>query len=838
MTAFSFIAIFAVVHLIYFNYYIDRMWKGHNSSSDALTGSLAGVFIGLTGAWLLSMLPFTIRPWFFGMGFLGIGFFNGYRFRTLFVTDDRTKKITFTAITLAIVFFGAYFLVAMGWKFTHMENYSFFGQDLKMTNYVSFPIIAVFYMVACLAGTGLRYKLAGVVALQQDAESTLRVQAVVEQKLEEQIRDKKTAAVDPSVVPARRVEEDSPSLTELNPYGTLKLENKAGLSDQELDLLKLEFRPLRLIEINWPVRVLRYVVDGDDEEILELFTGRQVASRLALGKVGDQYLLQSFNKNGTYPRGDLFDSFTTQDPGVLLRLGKIYAAATMKSSDYPTWCIALLDEATKSHFQSLNGLAPIPSKITAPLMEEIIRADGLTKETLIETLLTDSDESVCSQLMDLADLKSQILKYQEQVKNALTGTKDMKVQRALEILCTLQVPLMPFAAELVAAALSEEEQTKTLARSLVLTMPNEALPLIEQNLAAKAPETRSKAAILLGFIQTETAKNALQARLATEEDESVREIITEAIWLSQASATDFDMQPLAQEDSVATLTWEAFDLLKAFVHRFNTRVTESQAMSDSEPEFAKLPMRKVSPVVATQAFQFLQAKDESAGNKPPEGFYAHYSKDTFDRLDPESTTQLQALMAMPDFHAVHLLRLLILVHTININDGQKGRWFHMTQEAESLIRHYQMFKSPDFGMRKMAAMLQDFGWDTDCLVAWQFDLGPNQHGAQWEDDSVWPYFAERLDILKQALALKRSSLFPVADLPKTQAIALEVLKAFPAPPRDFLPVLWDLALGDNEALRPLAQAALDKHPDTKDRVKLKCNSAIGSLRQVAMKWEE
>jgi hypothetical protein len=281
MTAFSFIAIFAVVHFLYFNYYINRLWQGHETPGNALTGTLAGIFLGLSVAWLLSQLPSTVQPWFFSMAFLGLGFFNGYRFRSLFSGKQRSKKITFTAVTLAVVFFGAYFLVALGLQYRDTESYKFFGQDLTMTNFVSFPIIAVFYMVASLAGSGLRYKLAPVMAVQQDAEKILRVQTVVEQKVEERIRDKKTLNVDPNMVPPRRFEEDRPSLAELNPYEILQLENQAGLTDREIELLKLEFRPLRLIEINWPVRVMRYVVDGEDEEILTQFATRQVSSRLA-----------------------------------------------------------------------------------------------------------------------------------------------------------------------------------------------------------------------------------------------------------------------------------------------------------------------------------------------------------------------------------------------------------------------------------------------------------------------------------------------------------------------------------------------------------------------------
>jgi hypothetical protein len=580
------------------------------------------------------------------------------------------------------------------------------------------------------------------------------------------------------------------------------------------------------------------VVDGEDEEILTQFATRQVSSRLALGEGGDPYLRNSFRKKGTYPRGEFFDTFTTNDPGVLLRLGKIFAAATKKNSDFPTWATALMEEATKKRFQETNGLAPVPARISPSLMEEILEADRLSPGTLINTLLSDSEESACHPFIHLADLRTHILKYEDAIKNALNAGNDRKALRALEILNTLPVPLMPFAPELIQACLSGSHRIKSLARGLMLTMPAETLPLAVNRLDDNEPAVRAEAASLLGFIQTEAAAKALQERLEKESDESVREAVADAALFCRAPSPDLDIKSLHKDDPPADLNWDAFDLLKAFVDRFNARVAETQAIYDEDSEGSALPMVRVSPVVANQAFQFLQAKDPTGGTRPPDGFHAHYRMDAFDRLDPESTRLLQALMAMPEFQPIHLLRLLILVHTININDGRPSIRFQMTPEGEILIQNFRNFHKADFSMHKMAAMLKDFGWDEDCLVSWQFDLGPNRHKPLWSSDDTWPYFAGRLDILKQAMALKRSALFPVANQPKTSEIALEVLATFPKPPREFLPVLWDLALGPDKTLGPLAQKVLEKQPGAKDRVQQKCQSAIESVRQAAMKWQE
>src|SRR5207245_2091799 len=66
--------------------------------------------------------------------------------------------------------------------------------------------------------------------------------------------------------------------------------------------------------------------------------------------------------------------------------------------------------------------------------------------------------------------------------------------------------------------------------------------------------------------------------------------------------------------------------------------------------------------------------------------------------------------------------------------------------------------------------------------------------------------------------------------------AFKVLAMFPRLPPDFIPLLWDLALGDSKADRPLAQTALATVPDKASRIQVALQDGKQAVRAAAAEW--
>ena len=82
----------------------------------------------------------------------------------------------------------------------------------------------------------------------------------------------------------------------------------------------------------------------------------------------------------------------------------------------------------------------------------------------------------------------------------------------------------------------------------------------------------------------------------------------------------------------------------------------------------------------------------------------------------------------------------------------------------------------------------------------------------------WPWFAERPELLREAL-----------ERPDSAARALEILGAMPRVPAGLLTMVADVAVGDSKVNRPLAQAVLRSHP----RVRVLAEQALGERRAEA-----
>lgn len=135
-------------------------------------------------------------------------------------------------------------------------------------------------------------------------------------------------------------------------------------------------------------------------------------------------------------------------------------------------------------------------------------------------------------------------------------------------------------------------------------------------------------------------------------------------------------------------------------------------------------------------------------------------------------------------------------------------------------------------LRQLADVLTYIGKDPK-MIGWEYleeswwDPKINMHG-----DGVWPYFAERMELIQEGLGLRQQTLEKAFD----RVYTLRILELFPAIPGDYVPALFDLAFGENKLPRPRAKTILNKVPGKEDRIVKALESGKQEVRTLAAEW--
>ena len=155
----------------------------------------------------------------------------------------------------------------------------------------------------------------------------------------------------------------------------------------------------------------------------------------------------------------------------------------------------------------------------------------------------------------------------------------------------------------------------------------------------------------------------------------------------------------------------------------------------------------------------------------------------------------------PSLTFAHALRL----HCAEDEDTAAYWWYRMTLNR---------YMDPDTDPRAVEELMARTGCDRDSLIE-----SFRTYVFQETDVEVsWPWFAERPELLREAL-----------ERPDSAARALEILGAMPRLPAGLPAVVAGIAVGDSKVNRPLAQGVLRSHP----RVRVLAEQALGERRAEA-----
>lgn len=219
-----------------------------------------------------------------------------------------------------------------------------------------------------------------------------------------------------------------------------------------------------------------------------------------------------------------------------------------------------------------------------------------------------------------------------------------------------------------------------------------------------------------------------------------------------------------------------------------------------------------------------------------ESFFALLQKLVLDGSQPvpkvavperdESWSPFVKFLSHPEIRPIHFVRLLLLLNGI-VKASFGDDPYVFGRKFELLLNHYH--QTHPYGLRELALAFKSVGLD-ETLIGRQQLKAWDHNPFAWEADAIWPYWAEHLDLLDQALQPTTDSW--VANMRRN---AFSIVASFPEPPRQFVDRLWSFAFGLKLDREP-AQDALGREPGIANRVLEEITSGDPERRAIAAEW--
>jgi hypothetical protein len=592
------------------------------------------------------------------------------------------------------------------------------------------------------------------------------------------------------------------------------VENQAGLSSELVAVLLGDFKNLTGGEQTLSERLTRYAVTGEDEAVVA-----QLPALLPQLKTASYH---AFSHPG-YSR--FLAAVRAADAPFFYRLARIYseAAACKGYAIRGTPRIALgLGDDLYPFLQALGAARP-NARDTFPVsvLEEVFKLAGQDADIIARTTyLADPNnywERTCAaELSGLGGFGDYSVRHRRVVVEALTHARSDQRLHALGLLKERGVPPGPFCDTLVGLACSSSKLARAAASALLEGCRAEAASPLEKRAAEGSAEERFHAVKLLRELGGEDSAAFLNSRLEAEKAPRVRELIERL--LSPNVAEESPAESGAELPTLPPVVVEpeaplSADFLKELRQALDEYAAGTRAYYEKHHAQNKWlqPPPAVTPETAEQIFALLQSGDADACHRYR--FQRNYMGNASLRLT-------ERLFAHPEFKLIHAARWVSI--------GTHGQFiWGITGHAHYLERP----GTPPPDLRTLAAVMRALKSNEGELIDSLFNRYYSSHPLRAfmsRDEDVWPYLAENMPALRQALGGD-------AD-PGSRAVALTLLRSFPRLPGRLAGRVWDIALGSSKTERPLAQSCLEEEPRKLERIVLSLGDRSAEARAVAADW--
>ncbi len=632
--------------------------------------------------------------------------------------------------------------------------------------------------------------------------------------------------------------------------GAKPWQNKVGLEGRTLELLVEDLGALEKVDSDLSAATLRYVLDGEGEEILDqLAVTPGVSAALKLDSP-----VRGVPREGITPRSLFFERVRCADPRFFIRLGKTFEAASRHKASNPInkypqfanlsgrrtfgdprldWLEILLFEASQLNPHSWPRTCKPCAALNAALLEAILEIEGHPPTLLVRTAFQPALQRFGAPPLEplfkvLPGLPDGAVRHHGVMIEILNNPDFKQRVHTLGMMKDCAVPLEPFLEKLVEMALDSSKQVREQAQIVLVPASQAARPLLEAKVCNGENDERAAAARLLWRWEGEKVREFLAGRLAEEKNKKVAQAIQDLINVPVPKSTSGDKEDPLQLPPLPTIpdhlplgpdTERAWMECLAKVNDGITRINAS-ASGRQQGKLQPIPKHVGATAFAAWAGGKVKANLSSI-------FHASWTK--------EIATPLKAFWQRPELQPVHLVRFLIQVEALKPDDEQHARVFSYGYWLEGMIPAYRR-THPELGLRELAAAFAAAGLNPDRVG--RGILG-NFYGArptfQLPPALIWPYWAEHVDMLEKVFAPPPGDFMDRYYQKYARGNAFEMLSTFPKPPARLERLLWDIALGPKSE-RAQAQRCLENVPDKIEHLTAALKAGVAENRIAAADW--
>ena len=603
----------------------------------------------------------------------------------------------------------------------------------------------------------------------------------------------------------------------------------APASPKVEELLLKGLEPLKKRAADLPARVAQYIVAGTGAEIL-----------LQLRTIGNlsPYASGVPKAADWEARWELYSLWDQVPPEFWIRLGRVLVADSVLLMRMPdslfitgqTWLEALaLDLAGRPVRQGLQSKAdavtPHPLASFARLEALLERAGQSTDELVVAVFNTSPNRvrwalSQNEFLAAIPGFQDSVVRSADRVRHCF---RDESFERRGFVLGLVKdfdaAGLHPFAPELVALTLDSSVRVRSAATPLALRAGEPALRAAEQAAITEKPEQRVRALQLLWSFGTEEARSFVLGRREADAAASVKKAIDELVSRADdveayqatplvPSAPDLHLeQPLSEAAQQALL-----ELLAAV----NTQIRQQRQRADPrwQGQWSELSTGEIDKLVA------------QVRSHPGEG--PLYLVNVNWLPDGTTTKLLLTWVKRADVTLVQLVRLLIATQLIR----HDNRWVGITFPAARVLNQFARAGERG-GLLELAEALRLYGIPEAVIGRCWFGYFGGPLGKGWAPGAIWPFFAQYSEYVEEALN-------PSSPVHKqfhySKERVFDALETFPTLPPEFVPRLFEMALGAAKADRAGAQRALANHAGKNAVIIEAVSSGKAETRAAAATW--
>lgn len=298
-----------------------------------------------------------------------------------------------------------------------------------------------------------------------------------------------------------------------------------------------DLSPLRRVSNRLANRTIRYVLAAKGSRVLLELAASDVAGRT----LGLKWLQGTHTLRLEERRRAPLESFEAADPAMMVRLARVYEAASRQADHTthlawlpgtPAWLEPFVWEATDAH-PHVVGARPTSQPLPADLVEAMLVNDDRPPDLLARAvLLADPKDwhqrTMADTLAATAGCGTYLSRHSHVIAEALVQRDAHRRVYVLETLARLGTPVAAHAAVLVGLATQPASAVRQASEVLLQTIPNEAMPLLERLALEGSPTQQVDAVGLLRRVLGETAGPTLR-RLKAISSPRLQDAITEVL---------------------------------------------------------------------------------------------------------------------------------------------------------------------------------------------------------------------------------------------------------------------------------------------------------------------